>query len=382
LSSSQRIRRICHFALRTSPSHTVRCKVISIAVAPFCLTIVHTEEKQLRIECGHMQSNSRQCIAPPGAPFRVPLPVLVAFSSMIGFFLLLCALPSAAAAPIVSVQVDPVSGSDDICNSTLVCRTIAHAVQLVGVTHVLLSPGVFNETTVRITDTPSLVIKGAPAATVFDCSRRPRQTNGAAFNISNSTVTFADIAFQSCSNMNGNGGAVSAVDSSVTVSHCLFVNCSAANGGAVSATARDRSVFLNVQNSDFTRNSAVGGLIACPNESGSSQPCSTWGGSIATFEVYNVTVTGCTMAQSSAVAAVPVDSPQSSLSRNAVAGGGCVSVLFRGNSSGSTVQVSGNSFRQCTVHISSASNALVGNGNLVWRAVFSPAVVADVPAHV
>jgi hypothetical protein len=40
-----------------------------------------------------------------------------------------------------------------------------------------------------------------------------------------------------------------------------------------------------------------------------------------------------------------------------------VSVLFRGNSSGSAVQVSGNSFRQCTVHVSSASNVLVGNGN-------------------
>jgi hypothetical protein len=104
-------------------------------------------------------------------------------------------------------------------------------------------------------------------------------------------------------------------------------------------------------------------LIACPNESGSSQPCSTWGGSIAAFEVRNVTVTGCTMAQSSAAGAVPVESAQRSLSRNAVAGGGCVSVLFRGNSSGSAVQVSGNSFRQCTVHVSSASNALVGNGN-------------------
>jgi hypothetical protein len=69
------------------------------------------------------------------------------------------------------------------------------------------------------------------------------------------------------------------------------------------------------------------------------------------------------MAQSSAAAAVPVESPQSSLSRNAVVGGGCMSVLFRGNSSGSAVQVSGNSFRQCTVHVSSASNVLVGNGN-------------------
>jgi hypothetical protein len=316
--------------------------------------------------CGHFYSYSRCCNARPGLLFRVPLQAaaLVACSSIIGFFCFLSALPSAAAAPSVSVQVDPVSGSDAICNTTLVCRTIAYAVQLVGVSHVHLSSGVFNETTVNIRDAPSLVIRGMSSNTVFDCSRRTGQTNGSAFSIINSTVTFADVAFQSCSNMGGNGGAVSAVDSSVTVSHCVFVNCSAANGGAVSATARGRDVFLNVQNSTFTRNSAVGGLIACPKELGSSQPCSTWGGSIAAFEVHNVTVIGCTMAQSSAAAAAPVDSPQSSLSRNAVAGGGCVSVLFRGNSSGSTVQVGGNSFRQCTVHVSSASNALVGNGNL------------------
>ena len=300
--------------------------------------------------CSLIQSNS-----------RMPLPALISCTSMLGLILFAAALSPAAHG--VSVQVDPVSGSDDTCNSTLRCRTIAYAVQLVGVSHVLLASGVFNETTVRITDTPSLVITGAPAATVFDCSRRPGQTNGAAFSVINSTVTFADIAFQSCSNMGGNGGAVSAVDSSVTVSHCVFVNCSAANGGAVSATGGIGGEFLNVQNSTFTRNSAVGGLSACPNESGSSQPCSTWGGSIAAFEVHNVTVKGCTMAHSSAAAAVPVDSPQSSLSRNAVAGGGCVSVLFRGNSSGSNVQVNGNSFRHCTVHVSSASNALVGNGN-------------------
>jgi hypothetical protein len=89
---------------------------------------------------------------------------------MLGLILFAAALPPAAHG--VSVQVDPVSGSDDTCNSTLMCRTIAYAVQLVGVSHVLLTSGVFNETTVRITDTPSLVIRGAPAATVFDCSRR------------------------------------------------------------------------------------------------------------------------------------------------------------------------------------------------------------------
>ena len=42
---------------------------------------------------------------------------------------------------------------------------------------------------------------------------------------------------------------------------------------------------------------------------------------------------------------------------------------FRGNSSGSNVQVNGNSFRQCIVHVSSASSALVGNGNWAQSAV-------------
>jgi hypothetical protein len=329
--------------------------------------------------CSLIEVDSRNSNALSGFPWRMPLPALITCTSMLSLSFFLSALVSAAHG--VSVQVDPVSGSDDTCSTTLICRTIAFAVQL-GVSDVLLSSGVFNETTVRITDTPSLVIRGAPAATVFDCSSRPGHTNGAAFSISNSTVSIVDIAFQSCSNMNGNGGAVSAVDSSVTVSHCVFVNCSAANGGAVSVTGRSGGEFLNVQNSTFTRNSAVGGLIACPNESGSNQPCFTWGGSIAAFEVRNVTLTGCTMAQSRVVAAVPMESAQSNLSKNSVAGGGCVSVLFRGNSSGSAVEVSGNSFRQCTVDISSASNALVGNGNFVFIAVPSTVAAAVVAALV
>lgn len=87
-----------------------------------------------------------------------------------------------------------------------------------------------------------------------------------------------------------------------------------------------------------------------------------WGGAVAAFEMSNVSVTGCSMVENSALAAVPVQSQQYGKSQNAVAGGGCVSVLFRGNSSACTVRISGNTFLHCTVHVSSAKNILVGNG--------------------
>jgi hypothetical protein len=61
---------------------------------------------------------------------------------------------------------------------------------------------------------------------------------------------------------------------------------------------------------------------------------------------------------------VPATSIQSSASRNAVAGGGCVSVLFFGSSIGSSVLVSGNSFLQCQVDVSGGDNVAVGNGAL------------------
>jgi hypothetical protein len=268
---------------------------------------------------------------------------------------------SAAAA--VSVQVDPLTGDDSLCNTTFICRTIAHAVQLVGVYQLNLSAGVFNESTVSIDNVSSLVVSGVPSSTVFDCSRRLGPTIGTALNINNSTVTITGVTFQHCSNSNGNGGAVSAVGSSVAVSQCSFVNCSAANGGAVSATGRGRGTFLRVQNSNFSGNAAVGGLIGCPLGSQSNEPCSTWGGAIAAFEILNVSVTGCSMTDNTAVADVPIASSQRVSSRNAVAGGGCVSVLFRGNCSAFVLHMSGNSFLRCTVLVSRSRNIVVGNGN-------------------
>jgi hypothetical protein len=290
-----------------------------------------------------------------------PLSALFVCTTSITFLFFASAFPTAAAAGI-SVQVDPRTGDDSRCNTTFICRTIAHAVQLVGVSQVNLSAGVFNESTVSIDNVSYFVVSGVPSSTFFDCSRRLGPTTGAAFNINNSTVTITGIMFQHCSNSNGNGGAVSAVDSSVAVSQCSFVNCSAANGGAMSATGGGGGMFLRVEDSTFSGNAAVGGLIGCPTGSQSSEPCSTWGGAIAAFEILNVSVTGCSMTDNTAVADVPMASPQSDLSRNAVAGGGCVSVLFRWNCSAFVLHMSGNSFLRCAVHVSRSRKIVVGNG--------------------
>jgi hypothetical protein len=224
---------------------------------------------------------------------------------------------------------------------------------------VYLSAGAFNESTVEISNVPSLVISGVPSATVFDCSRR-LATTGAALRIVNSKVTITGVTFQSCSNPTSNGGAVSASGSSVEVSQCSFINCSAASGGAMSATGPGAGLFLNVESSTFARNSANGGLSSCPADA--AQPCSTWGGAIATFDMLNVSITGSTMIENSAQAFVPNDSPQFGTSKSAVAGGGCVAVLFVGNVSGSSVVVSGSTFLQCAVAVAVGNNVNVGNG--------------------
>ena len=272
----------------------------------------------------------------------------------------LCIAPACStAAAGTSVTVNPVTGTDSpACNVSAPCKTIAYAVQSIGASFVSLSSGPFNESTVNISNVASLVISGVPSATVFDCSRRVVPT-GAAFSIVNSTVTVTGVTFQSCSNPTSNGGAVSASGSSVVVSLCSFINCSAASGGAMSVTGSGGDLFLNVQNSIFTANSATGGGSAsCPADP--TQPCSTWGGAIAAFEMPNVTIGGCTMTRNSAQASVPAQSQQFSASQNAVAGGGCVSVLFSGNSSGSNLKFSGSTFLNCTVTI--GNNVNVGNG--------------------
>jgi hypothetical protein len=298
----------------------------------------------------------------PNWSWRFPFQAVLIQASIVACF----CIASASSVSVVRV-VDPVSGNDSLCatSSGGPCKTIAYAVQVVGASEVILNSatGVFNERTVDIYNVASLIVSGAPSSTLFDCSRRLQPTTlGAAFNISNSSVTFTGITFQHCYNTNGNGGAVSAVDSSVTVSNCSFFNCSAANGGAVAATGHDGDLFLDVRNSSFTRNAAIGSDIGCPSGERSNEPCSTWGGAVAAFEIRNVSVSGCKMVENSVVALVPAGSSQSKASLNAVAGGGCVSVLFRGNSSASTVHFSDNSFAHCTVDVPSSQNIQIGNG--------------------
>jgi hypothetical protein len=211
-----------------------------------------------------------------------------------------------------------------------------------------LSAGIYNETTVSISNVSSLVISGVPNATVFDCGVRRGATSGAAFAIINSTVAIVGLTFEACSNPTSNGGAVSASGSSVVLSQCSFTGCSAASGGAVSVTGpgSGSGLFLSVQSSTFSNNSATGRSEDCPDTSSPSLPCWTWGGAIAAFEMFNVSVSGCTMVDNKAVAG-----QFQSASFSSVAGGGCVSVLFRGNASGSTVHIRGSTFLQCIVDV-------------------------------
>jgi hypothetical protein len=279
--------------------------------------------------------------------------------------LAVCALLFACIKAVSSFTVSPATGDDLQCgsNALISCKTIARAVALhFNVASLNLSAGVYNEPTINISNFASLVINGVPNATVFDCSQRRGSSDGAVFSIMNSTVIITGVTFQNCSNPSSNGGAVSAIGSSLVLSHCSFTTCSAASGGAISVTGHRTAVFLSIQNSTFARNRAVGGLAGCPSDV--SLPCSTWGGAIAVFEMFNVTVSGCTMTDNNARAFVPP--PSSELSRsssNAVAGGGCLSVLFRGNTSGSAIRISGNTFVGCTVDVSAAVNSImIGNG--------------------
>ncbi len=325
-----------------------------------------------------MQSSAWRCsLAQLVLPRRFPLSARFVIECV----LFASAFQIAAATGGISVQVDPGAGDDSRCATTFICRTIAYAVQRVGASHVNLSAGVFNESTVSINNVTSLVVIGVPSSTFFDCSRRAIQSSGPAFNINNSTVKVSGVTFQHCSNLNGSGGALSAIESNVDVSECRFTGCSAANGGAISATGLGSALFLIVQNSTFSRNSAIGALVGCHNQSGA--PCSTWGGAIAAFEIVNVSVSGCSMTENTAVAVVPMGSSQIASTRNAVAGGGCLSVLFLGNFSAFSLHISGNLFERCVVDVSSSRNIVVGNGNIcfwkasIWFAFFACSNLTD-----
>jgi hypothetical protein len=267
--------------------------------------------------------------------------------------------PSAAASFATAININPIAGNDSQCGlpsaSVAPCKSIARAIQLNVASLMNLSAGIYHEATINISNAPSLVISGVPDATVFDCSRRQGVSAGAAFSIINSTVTFVGVSFQNCSDPTSIGGAITARGSSVAVSQCSFTGCSAASGGAVSVTGPGSGLFLSVQNSNFSYNSAYGTLTNCPSNP-TQQPCSTWGGAIATFEIFNVSISDCRMVDNKAVAIAPI--PLDSTS--SIAGGGCVSVLFRGNASGSSVRILGSTFLRCTVDV--ATDISRGNG--------------------
>jgi hypothetical protein len=269
-------------------------------------------------------------------------------------------LAPAATAAVISATVDPYNGADTpACGADPPCKTIAYALHVANASNISLAAGIFNESTVSISNMAWLFISGTASSTIFNCSDRP-QTSGAAFRIANSTVTIMDVTFLRCTNPDANGGAVSAVGSSVFVTRSRFFNCSAASGGAISVTGPGSGLFLHVHSSNFQGNSAIGGTSGCPKES--AQPCSTWGGAIAAFEVPNVTVSECMMVSNIARASVPSLSLQRNASRNAVAGGGCVSVLFFGSASGIEVRAHDNRFEQCEVVVSGSDDVAVGNG--------------------
>jgi hypothetical protein len=274
-------------------------------------------------------------------------------------FLATAATPAAAS----SIKVDPQTGIDiPGCGAASPCRSIAYAVQRVdrsAPSSISLAAGFFNDSTVNISGMASFIISGVPSATVFDCSSR-LQPPGAAFLISNSSVVITGVTFQTCHHPISNGGAISATASSVTVSHCSFTNCSAASGGAIYAAGPRDAIFLLVRDSVFSGNSAIGGLIGCPDDE--TMPCSSWGGGVAAAEVFNVSISGCRMLANTALAFVPKASRQYSvLTLSALAGGGCVSVLFSANASGSKVHVADNEFDGCEVDVSAVDSDVTGN---------------------
>jgi hypothetical protein len=280
-------------------------------------------------------------------------------------------LPCAAAAGGTSININPVTGDDSLCgvapDKNVPCKTVARAVELNDATVFIMSAGIYNDPPIRISNTVSLVIVGVPGATVFDCSSRL----GEAFNIVNSTVAITGVTFQDCLG-SSRGGAVSAIGSSIVVSQCSFTRCWAASGGAISVTGPDKGLFLSIQNSKFSENRAWGMAADCPSNP-TQQPCSTWGGAIAAFEMFNVTISGCDFFDNWASAHVP--KPLDVDITSSVAGGGCVSILFRGNATGSRVCISDNQFVKCTVSVS--KDIPRGNGVYV-----SQLYMRDVTKHI
>jgi hypothetical protein len=312
--------------------------------------------------------------SPNGQGRQTPFKLGSAFQALLGCVpimvcaVIACVLPCAAAAGGISININPVTGDDSLCgvapDKNISCKTVARAVDLNVATVFIMSAGTYNEPPIRIINVASLAIVGVPGATVFDCS----SWLGEAFNIVNSTVAITGVTFQDCRNPSSHGGAVSAIGSSIVVSQCSFTRCMAASGGAISVTGPDKGLFLSIQNSTFTDNAALGMAADCPSNP-TQQPCSTWGGAIAAFEMFSVAISGCDFSDNLGIAYVP------EYATSSVAGGGCVSILFRRNATGSRVRISDNQFVKCRVLV--YKNIFRGNG-----AYASQLYMRDVTMHV
>ncbi len=256
---------------------------------------------------------------------------------------LLCAarLQRAGAAD-VPVRVDPSTGVDSSsCGTAPPCKTVAYAIQSRNASTLYLSPGNFSEPVITISGSAVFVnITGSGGSTVFD--RSPGTSPGPAFSIANAAVAISGVTFRSYANfdvLNGTGGAVSASGSNLTVCGCSFFNNMAQTGGAIGVA----SGSLAVSSSSFQNNTAT-----CPNAASTTKACSAWGGAIGAVEARSVLLTGSTFSSN---AVNLVLNNVTSTASQAVAGGGCVSVLHNFNVSESTVVMSGNVFQSCLVRM-------------------------------
>jgi hypothetical protein len=283
---------------------------------------------------------------------HISLPELARFILLLPSLFLPCLLcfPEALAEPL---SVNPIEGADsETCGITLQfpCKTIQYSLINRKATALSLSPGVFNESSVRISDIPNLIINGT-IGTVFDCSLRTNSSglSDPAFIFSNATVVISHLVFQNCMNLrdtDGVGGALSANSSNLNISDCFFSNNVAQVGGAIGA------IFgkLVVSSSVFQSNTAT-----CPNSTSMSPVCSAWGGAIGTVEAQEITVIGCSFISNMVdVVFDGVTNPNST----SAAGGGCISVMHKGNVSESHIAIVGNTFAGCLVKMFGLNSSL------------------------
>jgi hypothetical protein len=272
---------------------------------------------------------------------RIRSYLVVSFASVI----LLCAFSlQVVQGADLSVVVNPSTGIDSpSCYSDPPCKTIAYAIHSRKASSVYLTAGYFNESNVIINGSSpfvSITSLNGSSSTVFDCKRR--SSTGQALSIFNTAVSISGITFQNCANfdgLSGIGGAVSAIGSSVTVNDCKFFNNTARIGGAIGVKLSS----LVVSSCDFENNTAT-----CPNAAFTTTACSAWGGAIGTEESPSVSIIGNRFNVNSVNLVL---NNVTSATSKAVGGGGCISVMHKGNVSESRVRIDGNSLESCSVQM-------------------------------